>query len=462
MSAEASDPLDPPGGFAIGHWTAEGARTGCTVILPPAGSRAGVDVRGGGPGTRETEIIGPLSNPEEATAVLFTGGSAHGLAAADGVMRWCEEHDRGYRTPGGLVPLVPTAVIYDLTAGSANARPGAPEGYAACEAASEGVPARGSVGAARGAAVAKARGREHASPGGVGYASARNGAGETVAAVAVVNATGDVLAEDGSILAGPRGDDGETLRSAELLANVTGPPEWAAAEAERQGTTLVCVMTDAALDKVRLLEGRAHGRRRRRPRDRSRLHALRRRHRLLPRLRRGSDRLLARGPHRHACRDGRLRRDPGRRSPGGGGERDVSRAVEESNRRMLRVRDLMDRNYAEPLDLRGLAAAVHVSESHLIRKFRSTFGETPHRYLQRRRIERAMFMLRETDTSVSRICLDVGFTSLGAFSRTFAEIVGVPPSEYRLRAERQVAPTSHSMTYSRPSSFGEARRARAS
>jgi AraC-like DNA-binding protein len=128
----------------------------------------------------------------------------------------------------------------------------------------------------------------------------------------------------------------------------------------------------------------------------------------------------------------------------------VSRAVEESNRRMLRVRDLMDRNYSRPLDLAALAAAVHVSESHLIRKFRSTFGETPHRYLQRRRIERAMFLLRETETSVSEICLEVGFSSLGAFSRTFAEIVGEPPSTYRRRASRPRVPTSHAMTYSRP------------
>ena len=247
MSAEVPP---PPPGFAIGHWTAEGARTGCTVILPPPGSRAGVEVRGGGPGTRETEIITPLSNPEEATAVLFTGGSAHGLAAADGVMRWCEEHGRGYATPGGLVPLVPTAVIYDLTAGAATVRPGAPEGYAACEAAGEGVPARGSVGAARGAAVAKARGREFATPGGVGYAAVRT-AGETVAALAIVNATGDVIGEDGTIIAGPRGDGGEVLSSAELLAAVDGPPGWVSeAEAERQGTTLVCVLTDAALDKV--------------------------------------------------------------------------------------------------------------------------------------------------------------------------------------------------------------------
>lgn len=239
----------PPAGFRIGHWTDPVARTGCTVILPPAGSRAGVDIRGGGPGSRETEIIGPLANPQEATAVLFTGGSAHGLAAADGVMRWCEEHGHGYRTPGGLVPLVPAAVIYDLATGDPKVRPGPEHGYAACEGAREGVPERGSIGAATGAAVAKARGRDHAHPGGVGYASAVTGAGETVAALAVVNATGDILAEDGALLAGPRGARGEVLRSVELLTASGGPPEWTQG-GERQSTTLVCVLTDAALDKT--------------------------------------------------------------------------------------------------------------------------------------------------------------------------------------------------------------------
>jgi L-aminopeptidase/D-esterase-like protein len=239
------EPAHLPAGFTIGHWTAE--LTGCTVILPPPGARAGVDVRGGGPGTRETEIIGPLANPEEATAVLFTGGSAFGLAAADGVMRWCEERGRGYETPAGIVPLVPAAVIYDLTVGSEGQRPGAEEGYAACEAATGGVPERGRLGAARGAAIGKIRGREHASPGGVGYASEELATGELVAALAIVNATGDVLAEDGGVLAGPRGDGGELLRSVELLADAQGPPPRP--EPEREGTTLVCVIADAGLDK---------------------------------------------------------------------------------------------------------------------------------------------------------------------------------------------------------------------
>ena len=109
----------------------------------------------------------------------------------------------------------------------------------------------------------------------------------------------------------------------------------------------------------------------------------------------------------------------------------MSRAVEDSNRRMLRARDAMDRTYAQPLDITSLAAVAHVSEAHFIRTFRATFGETPHRYLQRRRVERAMYLLRQTDREVTDICFDVGFSSLGTFSRTFREIVGETPSPYR-------------------------------
>jgi AraC-like DNA-binding protein len=135
----------------------------------------------------------------------------------------------------------------------------------------------------------------------------------------------------------------------------------------------------------------------------------------------------------------------------------MSRAVEEVNRRMLRARDAMDRVYAQPLDIDNLAQVAHVSPAHFIRTFKSTFGETPHRYLQRRRVERSMFMLSETDRSVTDICLDVGFASLGTFSRTFREIVGVAPSEYRERAEVKAVPSCFTMAYMRPSSFGEAR-----
>ena len=135
----------------------------------------------------------------------------------------------------------------------------------------------------------------------------------------------------------------------------------------------------------------------------------------------------------------------------------MSRAIEESNRRLLRARDAMDRDYARPLDIPALARVAHTSEAHFIRTFRATFGETPHRYLQRRRVERAMFLLRETDRSVSDICLDVGFTSLGTFSRTFRAIVGESPTSYRGRAaDLRAVPACFARAWTRPSSFGEA------
>ncbi|MFY9613880.1 MAG: AraC family transcriptional regulator [Candidatus Dormiibacterota bacterium] len=139
----------------------------------------------------------------------------------------------------------------------------------------------------------------------------------------------------------------------------------------------------------------------------------------------------------------------------------MSRAVEENNRRLLRARDAMDRTYAQPLDVPRLARVANFSEAHFIRAFRATFGETPHRYLQRRRVERAMFLLTETDRDVTEICLDVGFTSLGTFSRTFSGIVGQSPVSYRRTTPRKVAPTCFTMSWMRPSSFGEAARKKA-
>jgi transcriptional regulator GlxA family with amidase domain len=134
----------------------------------------------------------------------------------------------------------------------------------------------------------------------------------------------------------------------------------------------------------------------------------------------------------------------------------MSRAVEELNRRMLRARDAMDRSYARPLDIPALARIAQVSKAHFIRTFRTTFGETPHRYLQRRRVERAMFMLRETDLSVTDVCFAVGFGSLGTFTRTFHEIIGRSPSAYRRGATVTSVPTCFVMAWTRPSNFGEA------
>ncbi|MEU4407181.1 AraC family transcriptional regulator [Streptosporangium sp. NPDC023963] len=128
----------------------------------------------------------------------------------------------------------------------------------------------------------------------------------------------------------------------------------------------------------------------------------------------------------------------------------MSRAVEETNRRMLRARDAMDRAYAQPLDVPALARIAHVSEAHFTRTFRATFGETPHRYLQRRRVERAMSLLRDTDRSVTDICFQVGFGSPGTFSRTFRDIVGRSPRTYRKEATAVGVPTCFTMAWTRP------------
>src|SRR5262245_47952608 len=134
----------------------------------------------------------------------------------------------------------------------------------------------------------------------------------------------------------------------------------------------------------------------------------------------------------------------------------MSRAVEDANRRLLRARDTMDRTYALPLDIAALAAVACVSEAHFIRTFRETFGETPHRYLQLRRFDRSSFSLRESDRSGTDICLEVGFSILGTFSRTFHDIVGESPTSYRNRAAIIAVPTCFAMAMTRPSSLGEA------
>lgn len=237
-----------PDGFLVGHATRPRADTGCTVVLCPPGTRGAAELRGGGTGTRELEPLALLANAEGPNAVLFTGGSAFGLAAADGAMRWHEERGIGRLAPVGVIPLVPTAVIFDFTAARPGARPDAQDGYAACEAAVAGVPARGRIGAGAGAMVGKLLGRGSASPGGVGYAATRLAAGRTVAAVAVANAFGDVIAQDGSVLGGPQAaETGEPLRTAALATQLPERPRLAAEPG--QSTTLACVCTDAPLDK---------------------------------------------------------------------------------------------------------------------------------------------------------------------------------------------------------------------
>jgi L-aminopeptidase/D-esterase-like protein len=231
-----------PPGFRAGHWSDPEAATGCTVLLPPAGSVAACEVRGGGPGTRESDLLSPASHAPGVQAVLLTGGSAFGLHAADGVADWLEEREIGHVTPVATVPLVFAAVVFDLPLGDPGARPGPAEGRAACDAAAEAVET-GSVGVGTGCTVGKLLGHESWTKGGFGAASfAVDGA--TVCAVAAVNAAGDVMAEDGSVLAGVW-RDGDYRPTTRLLIEGERP-----ALRLGEATTLVCVLTDAGMSKL--------------------------------------------------------------------------------------------------------------------------------------------------------------------------------------------------------------------
>jgi L-aminopeptidase/D-esterase-like protein len=190
-------------GIRVGHWTDPVGLTGCTVVLCPPGTVGSGEVRGGAPGTRETDLLRPGMLVHEVNAVLITGGSAFGLAAADGVMRWLEERGIGYETSVARVPIVPAAVLFDLGVGDPSARPGPKEGYAACEAAAEDVP-EGKVGAGTGATVAG-----QTADGGLGT-TAVSEAGLTVAALAAVNAYGEIVDDEGNVIVGaPPGHEPE-------------------------------------------------------------------------------------------------------------------------------------------------------------------------------------------------------------------------------------------------------------
>jgi L-aminopeptidase/D-esterase-like protein len=189
--------------LAIGHWTDAVGLTGCTVVVPPEGNVASVSVRGGGPGTRETDVLQPQSHLQGVSAVLLTGGSAFGLAAADGVVAWCEAKGIGYGRFGPPIPIVSAAVVFDLAVGDWSSRPGPAEGLAACEAATTEDGPMGNVGAGMGATVGKTGGPDFLMKGGLGWAVVR--AGEvSVGAVAVVNAGGDIVDDDGGVVAGTR------------------------------------------------------------------------------------------------------------------------------------------------------------------------------------------------------------------------------------------------------------------
>ena len=192
-------------GIRVGHSTNLEAATGCTVILCPQGAVAGVDVRGSAPGTRETDLLRPGTLVQEIHGLLLSGGSAFGLDAASGVMRYLEERGFGFKIGAGVVPIVPAAIIFDLGLVTHEVRPGAEDGYAACLNATDGPPEEGSVGAGTGATVGKMMGRDLATKGGIGTSSVRLGH-IVVGAMAVVNALGDVVDPDTCrVLAGPQG-----------------------------------------------------------------------------------------------------------------------------------------------------------------------------------------------------------------------------------------------------------------
>jgi len=244
--AQAAGSLTDVAGLRVGHFTDPRRPTGCTVVLCEDGAVCGVDVRGGAPGTRETDLLRSENTVEHVHAVLLTGGSAFGLAAATGVVQWLEERGHGLQVGPATVPLVPSAVLFDLWVGDHRIRPDAAAGAAACDAATTGPVAEGNVGAGTGAAVGKLFGIRRAMKGGIGTASARLG-GVTVAALVAVNAVGDVLAEDGQVLAGARTADGLHLaRTTEALLRGEGPQRLLPGAA----TTIGLVATDATLTKA--------------------------------------------------------------------------------------------------------------------------------------------------------------------------------------------------------------------
>jgi len=238
-------------GLKVGHWTNLEAGTGCTVVLCPQGAVASVDVRGGAPATRETDLLDPTCTVQQVHAILISGGSAFGLAAADGVMRWLEEHDYGFDTGVARVPIVPAACLFDLPLGRADVRPDAAAGYAACEAASTDAVAMGNVGAGTGAAVGKLLGFGQASKGGLGSASKSLGRGVVVAALVAVNAVGDVVdPRSGKILAGARKPlVGGFVDSEKFMQSRMGQTIQDLAN-KRGNTTLAVVATNAKLSKA--------------------------------------------------------------------------------------------------------------------------------------------------------------------------------------------------------------------
>jgi L-aminopeptidase/D-esterase-like protein len=243
----ANHTLTAVAGLKVGHHTLAGRPTGCTVVLAEAGAIAGVDVRGAAPGTRDTDLLSPENAVERVHGILLAGGSAFGLEAAGGVMRYLEQRGIGFEFGRARVPIVPAAILFDLGVGDPSIRPGADCGFKAAAAASTAAVQEGSVGAGAGATVGKLRGMVHAMKGGVGSAAITLPSGLVVAALVVTNGVGDVIdPATGAVVAGARQDDGRTFADARTLIRAGLPSAARAAEQ----TTLVVVATNARLTKA--------------------------------------------------------------------------------------------------------------------------------------------------------------------------------------------------------------------
>jgi len=234
-------------GIKVGHHTLSERPTGCTVILAEQGAVGGVDVRGSAPGTRETDLLNPTNLVEKVNAIVLAGGSAFGLAAADGVVKYLEEKHVGFPTGAGVVPIVPAAILYDLQVGTGSIRPGPDCGYAAARAATSDPVVEGNVGAGAGATVGKLMRADRAMKGGVGSAAIEVPGGLVVAAIVAVNAAGNVMdPTTGQFIAGGRTDDGRGI--ADLRAMLRGGPSGRARPIEN--TTIGVVATNATLTKA--------------------------------------------------------------------------------------------------------------------------------------------------------------------------------------------------------------------
>ena len=236
-------------GLEVGHYTDLGNATGCTVILCRAGASGGVDVRGGSPGTRETDLLQPMRRVDRVHAVVLSGGSAYGLDAASGVMRYLEEEDIGVRVGRALVPIVVSAILFDLNLVTDKVRPGPDDGYAAARAAGEDPVVEGTVGAGTGATVGKILGPERAVKGGIGSAALTMPDGNRVSALMAVNAVGDVVDHrTGRLLAGPRRINQSGMESS-VQALLREDDEATDAAPSLSNTTIGVIATDATLTK---------------------------------------------------------------------------------------------------------------------------------------------------------------------------------------------------------------------